>query len=220
MYSKTKNYDQFKIPPNRPVSLVHVEKLVDANRKLNLMDCYPIIVNDKMELFDGQHRLQAARILDVEIYYIIKKDLVVDDSSLLLINSQTRKHTLHDKIEISLKYGNPEMLKAEKLWHLNTAIPFHVTCQVLGSQTGTILASLSRNSFSVKYEKHYKELVLLLEDLDIMKKIKYGATFVLGLSVFMHKFPHLKDTLKKNAHKIKSASSRHDYVRILVDACS
>lgn len=77
----TKDYSLFKyILANREVSIPHVNRLVKAIRKNNLLHLNPIIVNNDMEILDGQHRIAAAELLNVEIFYqvdekVSKKDL-------------------------------------------------------------------------------------------------------------------------------------------------
>jgi hypothetical protein len=65
----TTKYDQFKIlTDNREVNQIHVKRLVDSFNEMHLV-C-PIIVNEKMEVIDGQHRLQASIETGLPIYYI------------------------------------------------------------------------------------------------------------------------------------------------------
>lgn len=65
----TTNYDQFRIlTDNRDVNTLHVKRLVDSFNERHLV-C-PIIVNEKMEVIDGQHRLQASKETGVPVYYI------------------------------------------------------------------------------------------------------------------------------------------------------
>jgi hypothetical protein len=77
----TKKYDDFKyIVSNREVSRAHVNRLIKAISKNNLLHLNPVIVNPDMEVIDGQHRIAAAEQLGVDVYYqmdtaVTKKDL-------------------------------------------------------------------------------------------------------------------------------------------------
>lgn len=66
---ETTDYDQFKIiNGNRSVNEIHLERL-----KKSFADNYllsPIIVNEKFEIIDGQHRFQAAKELELPVYYL------------------------------------------------------------------------------------------------------------------------------------------------------
>lgn len=65
----TTDYNQFKIlTDNREVNQIHVKRLVESFNEMHLV-C-PIIVNEKMEVIDGQHRLQASIETGLPIYYI------------------------------------------------------------------------------------------------------------------------------------------------------
>ena len=68
---KTKDYNIFKLRnSNRDISERHVKILIEAIKNDNNLHLHPIIVNADWEVIDGQHRLLAARKLNVEIYYI------------------------------------------------------------------------------------------------------------------------------------------------------
>ena len=59
----TVRYDDFHIlPGNREINQAHVLELIESFGKANLFDAHPVVVNEKMEVIDGQHRLEAARI--------------------------------------------------------------------------------------------------------------------------------------------------------------
>jgi hypothetical protein len=65
----TTKYSQFKIlSDNRDVNSLHVKRLVESFNDMHLV-C-PIIVNENMEVIDGQHRLQASIETGLPIYYI------------------------------------------------------------------------------------------------------------------------------------------------------
>ena len=57
---------------NRPPNPQHVEQLAKNIEKFGML-CNPILVNEDMQVIDGQHRLLAAKKTGVSIYYIIVK---------------------------------------------------------------------------------------------------------------------------------------------------
>lgn len=68
---KTSNLSMFKqIDGNRIPNLQHVKRLADSIRVYG-MKCNPILVNERMEVIDGQHRLMAAKEAESFVYYII-----------------------------------------------------------------------------------------------------------------------------------------------------
>jgi hypothetical protein len=97
MIQHTNNYDQFKqVTSNREVNQKHVKKLARAVQAKNLLHVNPIIVNDKMEIIDGQHRLEAARLLKVPIFYVVDESITKQDISAL--NANARNWMLMDYI--------------------------------------------------------------------------------------------------------------------------
>ena len=75
---KTKDYQAFKfITGNRPVIKTHLAKLI-----LSMKEEYipvPIIVNEYLEIIDGQHRYFACKELDLDMHYIQIQGLRLKD---------------------------------------------------------------------------------------------------------------------------------------------
>jgi hypothetical protein len=93
----TTKYDSFKyIVSNREVSLPHVNKLVKAIAKNNMLHLNPVIVNPDMEVIDGQHRIAAAERLGVEVFYQV--DSKVSKKDLSDLNSIKKNWTVLDYI--------------------------------------------------------------------------------------------------------------------------
>jgi hypothetical protein len=68
---KTKDHSIFKsVDFNRNKNKKHIRDVVKIIKKENLLHLHPILVNNKMEVIDGQHRLEAAKELGLEIFYI------------------------------------------------------------------------------------------------------------------------------------------------------
>lgn len=92
----TTNYSMFKdFSSNREVDEKHVRKLVCAIEKRNLLSVNPILVDKNFNVVDGQHRLEAAKVLKVPIYYMVG-DVRRDDIS--KINSNQKNWTQMDYI--------------------------------------------------------------------------------------------------------------------------
>jgi hypothetical protein len=86
----TKDYKMFKaITSNREVDDKHVRKLMASIEDKNLLHLNPILVNEAMQIVDGQHRLEAAMLLKVPIYYVIDNNIGKSDISLL---NKTKKN--------------------------------------------------------------------------------------------------------------------------------
>lgn len=71
---ETSNYSQFKtLDCNRQLDLSLVKNIKESVCKEDLLAYNPILVTEKMEVIDGQHRLRVCKDLGHTVYYIIKK---------------------------------------------------------------------------------------------------------------------------------------------------
>lgn len=94
---QTTNYSQFKsIVSNREVDETHVKRLMRAIQKKDLLHINPITVNSKMEVVDGQHRLEAATRLEIPVFYIVDDKVTKHD--IAAINSNAKNWSVLDYI--------------------------------------------------------------------------------------------------------------------------
>lgn len=87
---QTENYSLLKrITGNRTINKAQVSKLVDSlGRNPELASAIPIIVNDKMEIIDGQHRFEALKKLGLPVTYMISEGLGL--RAVQILNSATK----------------------------------------------------------------------------------------------------------------------------------
>lgn len=78
----TTNYDQFNLlGANRDINASMVKRLKKSfEEKGNLMQVSPILVNERYEVIDGQHRLTAARELGVPVYFTIVPGIGINEA--------------------------------------------------------------------------------------------------------------------------------------------
>ncbi|MHA6533710.1 ParB N-terminal domain-containing protein [Paenibacillus sp. BAC0078] len=66
----TQDYDRFNtIDGNRIINELHVKRLIESMQQRQLIT--PIIINEKYEIIDGQHRFKSQSTLGLPVYYII-----------------------------------------------------------------------------------------------------------------------------------------------------
>lgn len=105
----TKNYDQFQtILGNRLTNYDHIRTLVREITAKNLLATCPIIVNEKMEVIDGQHRLEAAKLLGVPIYYVKVEGLTI--KQVVRLNRSQKPWKLGDYLELHVAHKNQNYL--------------------------------------------------------------------------------------------------------------
>lgn len=73
---KTKDYGRFKfMNGNRDIVENKVKKIVSSiKRNVDFSKYKPVIVNEKMEILDGQHTFSASVVLQSFVYYIISEE--------------------------------------------------------------------------------------------------------------------------------------------------
>jgi len=102
---QTLDYSIFKqVNFNREKNSRHIKNLKAILLKENLLHLHPILVNEKMEVVDGQHRLEAAKELSLPIFYI-KSDLSYDH--ILNSNLFQKKLSLDDVVKF---YANKDKI--------------------------------------------------------------------------------------------------------------
>lgn len=92
----TDDYKIFRrIKGNRQLSKSHIKNLVKVFEKdKNVLAYDPVLVNEELEVIDGQHRVEAAKLAKAPVYYIIYKGLKLKDVQAL--NSNTKPWTPMD----------------------------------------------------------------------------------------------------------------------------
>lgn len=130
---ETFEYEQFRaIQGNRPISNLHVKRLV-----LSFNDRYlvsPICVNEKMDIIDGQHRLEAAKELNLPVRYFIMRGYGLKEVHLLNANSSNWK-----KVDFLIGYcslGRPEYLKMKDFMGQYPDLSFSVVEAMLSGNIG------------------------------------------------------------------------------------
>ena len=87
---KTIDYSRFEfLTGNRNTSINHLRRLKESFSTQYLIS--PIIVNEKLQIIDGQHRFKAAQELGLPIYYIIVNGYGLSEVQTLNTNSQNWK---------------------------------------------------------------------------------------------------------------------------------
>ncbi len=83
---KSSDYEKFSIlEQNRVVNDKHVNELVVSIQ--NSGQLTPIIINEKFEIIDGQHRFDACRILKIPVMYLISYKTSINEV-ILMNNTQ------------------------------------------------------------------------------------------------------------------------------------
>jgi hypothetical protein len=119
---KTDDLSIFKsIDGNRVANLQHVKRLTDSI-KIYGMKCNPILVNEKMEVIDGQHRLIAAKEAKSFVYYIVINGYTLNEVHTLNLNQ--KNWTKKDFMEGYANMGIESYIKLSKFVEKNNDFGF------------------------------------------------------------------------------------------------
>lgn len=112
---QSRDYEKFVIDSeyNREVNLKHVKKIQDCYKQVgDFGKLFPIIVDDKYKIIDGQHRFLARKALNMIIYYVQSIEITPDQ--LGLINDAISKWKSNDFQKAAVKTNIFKFTKAFK----------------------------------------------------------------------------------------------------------
>lgn len=144
----TTDYSMFrKLVGNRDVDRKRIDKVKNSIINTGLK-CVPILCNDKMEICEGQARLQAYKELNLPVPYIVQEGLTINDA--ISLNVASTKWTLLDYVKSYAKSGNTNYK-----FVLNMCEKYPVLSPKIVIQLGVKAAYNSDTSKSFKEGKYH-----------------------------------------------------------------
>lgn len=225
----TKEYDAFRtLQGNRKVSENHVKNLIDFIRKRNLLKYNPILVNGNYEVIDGQHRLEAAKELQVPIFYIIGEELTYKDAGIL--NACSDDWEFKEYLDVYLKNGHEEYIKLNKFKESHSLnlkrfqyLMSKEQKQIFDEKfkVGTFRIIDDLNEISDKIKK-IDQIITFLESMVIdNKRFLYTDNFWRALYLFLIKKDvdvlRLKEKIGMKYQSIRPMSGYKDYIKVFTD---
>jgi len=132
---KTKEYSIFKKhESNREINQANLKKVVASISAANLLEFRPILVDKGMRVIDGQHRLEAAKALGVDIYYQVNEESTHED--IVLLNTVQKRWRNEDYIEYHISRGNLEYKKFKDFAAENALSTAELLCLLKGGADG------------------------------------------------------------------------------------
>lgn len=171
-YSTT-DYKQFKfLIENRQTARNHINKLKDAiQRNPEILEVQPILVNEEMEIIDGQHRFTAASELGLPIHYTVVKGIGIDTARDM--NVMQRKWGIEDYAYSYAKAGNVHYKAFNKYARENPGISKTIIMVVLGGrESDSMNSDFKHGKFIIKREQDDADWVF--EQLNKIREITSG----------------------------------------------
>lgn len=135
-----------QIDGNRVPNLQHIKRLADSIRVYG-MKCNPILVNERMEVIDGQHRLMAAKEANSFIYYIIVDGYSLSEVHTLNLNQ--KNWTKKDFMDGYANMGIESYINLKSFYEKNDDFTFNdciAFCQNMGNGSSRTLTGQVRGS--------------------------------------------------------------------------
>ena len=225
---KTRDYDSFKrMKGNRPISPKHVHNIINSIKNKNMLESNPILVNEGLEIIDGQHRLEAARELRKTIYYNVRKGYSLEEAR--LTNVVNRPWTISDFLESWIEQGK-EDYKFLKNFAVKYELPLSVSMHLLTGQSprGGGLESNSRaltlfrqGKFSIQNLIQAEYIGKILKEIQPFTEgnIYKQRTFVAALIRLESsiKLENLIEQMKRYPLKLRSRVTVKEYLRDFED---
>ena len=171
---KTKNYAQFQsLLGNRVLGAGHINRLIKSINEQNLLEYVPILVNEKMEVIDGQHRLTVAERLDIPIHYVQVRGFGLDQA--LILNANLRNWVMADYLESYISQGYEDYAYAKKFSRKH-GVTLSNTVAMLGADWEEPIFRMSPTQF----REGLFEIVDKQKATEFVKFIKRIAPFTLA----------------------------------------
>lgn len=175
---KTTNYGLFKVVKgNRQLNKGHLNNLSVSIMRNNLLEFNPIMVNKKMEVVDGQHRLEVAKRNGLPIYYIIAEKSNLNDVQAL--NSAQKSWSMQDYIDSFIAKGN-ENYEILDLFVKTYDLPISTGVSLLSGHNGgrehAVMQHFKLGEFVVTSVKTAEDYAHKLNDLRVFCEPGIGKT--------------------------------------------
>lgn len=221
----TTNYAQFSFrDDNREaINQSHVKRLAQSIKGRNLLELRPISVNEKMEVIDGQHRLLAAKLLGVPIYYIKNIELNATD---IIIMNVSQPWGQMDYLNYYSKNGYAEYIKLQtfmKKHGISIKIALGVT---MGHKKESHL-NFKQGLYKFNEEDFSSHIDICWETIGYIKKINgyssytHSSRFWSALLILIRHTNFdankWKENLKKMVERFTAKARQDDYLRMLMD---
>lgn len=158
----TKNYDLFKFKNNRQIYLNHVNSIASNKDFASSFEFHPAVVNQDFMVIDGQHRILAAKKLNIPVWYVIQKD--ADEKDIMNCNINQKSWSYHDYVEFFSKKNDVTFASYSLIKELTESygLPLHNVIRICQAFSG--------NYRGPEFGKNFKSGLLKLKNIDKIKE--------------------------------------------------
>lgn len=204
----TMNYSIFKkLEGNRPVVNRRVNKIIASIQNVGYITS-PLIVNEKMEVIDGQGRLEALEQLKMPVEYIVHPGIGINECIAMNINQGN--WSLKDYIESYATRGNKSYQRLEQLikeYPLANLDVIATAALRINKITGTMVKDGSLVLTEEQYDKAVERLNYAYEIFDLVDRtaVRGGILNLIQVVLYCYDYEdidlkRLKEQVTKNIY--------------------
>lgn len=205
----TKDYSIFKkLEGNRPVVNRRVNKIIASIQNVGYITS-PLIVNEKMEVIDGQGRLEALEQLKMPVEYIVHPGIGINECIAMNINQGN--WSLKDYIESYATRGNKSYQRLEQLikeYPLANLDVIATAALRINKITGTMVKDGSLVLTEEQYDKAVERLNYAYEIFDLVDKTAVRGGILNLIQVILYCYDYEEMDLKR----LKEQVTKNIYV--------
>lgn len=227
MIQKTEDYSIFKKhPSNRPIDDLNLKKIVNSIKMRNMLEIRPITVNQEMYIIDGQHRLEACKILQAPVFYIVQEN--AKDEDMIFLNNAQKTWSISDYIDFYASKGKKSYIQMKEIAYKND-ISIPEVLIFFSHMNGKSYKSIKSGS----YEKDISEYMIvireklsvisqiiaylnekLMGDKKFLKSVAIKRAFVYLFSIQLFQVDVFLKKLEMGLSRIHSCTKTKDYVEM------
>ena len=214
----TKKYDDFKLMKgNRKLNKVNYAKLVKSINEEQLI--IPILVNEKMEIIDGQHRFAACKDLNKPVYFFIINGYGIDQVK--RANAVSSNWIKEDYLEMFIEEENKEYIEFKGIrerYDISISNLLKVFAKTQNKQVARISMEFEDGQFTLENKEKVIEFLTSLEDFNFFKGYKTTQFITAFLKLFFKEdYSHtkMKERLEKHKHTLEKKISADEYLALL-----
>jgi hypothetical protein len=214
---KTNDYAKFtKLNGNRDLNQLHYKRLLASVNEKNLLSANPILVNEKYQIIDGQHRFEVCKELCLPVYYILVQNLGLKEIQILNANSKNWKH--EDYVDGYCSLGLKEYCYLQNELK-RTGLGIASLLAMLGADNGNAAMNLREGNLILPHKKRGLIIMQWIKDYDLFFINSTHRNFIRALVHLYNikEYNHNKmiQKLQYQSGKLKTCTDTKTYLAIL-----
>lgn len=214
----TENYDMFKkIGGNRKINKANYAKIVKSMKEEQLI--IPIVVNEKYEIIDGQHRFTACKDLGKPVYFYMVRGYGLEQVKRANIASSNWKK--ENYLDMFVAEGNEVYKEFEEIkerYDLNISNLLKIFAIVQEKQSARVGYEFENGTFTLDGKMEVLRFLTALEDFNFFKFYK-SNNFLIAFTrlYFKSEYDHDKMKTKLITHRnsLEKRSTSDEYLVLL-----